>query len=299
MTMRLRRCELAVPASSERMMEKAAASGVDLAFLDLEDAVAPAEKESARAKAIHALRTHDWGNTVRAVRINATDTPWCLQDLLEVVRGAAGHLDVIIVPKVTSPRDVWFVETVLDQLEPALGIEKPIGLEVLIEEVEALVNVDAIATSSKRLEALILGYGDFSASQGVRLGAPAPNGYPGDMWHYARARVLVAARTAGIEAIDGPFADIADLDGYRHVAGTAAMLGFTGKWAIHPKQIDPAHEIFSPTEAEVARATRVRDAYLAAQESGEGAVTVDGRLVDAASLRILQPILDRAAAIAR
>lgn len=299
MTMRLRRCELAVPASSERMMEKAAGSGVDLAFLDLEDAVAPGEKASARQKAIHALRTHDWGSTVRAVRINATDTPWCLDDLLEVVRGAAGHLDVIIVPKVSSPRDVWFVETVLDQLEPQLGIERPIGLEVLIEEVEALVNVDAIATSSTRLEALILGYGDFSASQGVRMGAPAPDGYPGDMWHYARARMLVAARTAGIEAIDGPFAEIADLDAYRRVAGTAAMLGFTGKWAIHPKQIEVAHEIFSPTEAEIAYATRVRDGYTEAHARGEGAISIDGRLVDAASLRILQPILDRAAAIAR
>ena len=300
MTSRLRRCELAVPASNERMMEKAAGTGVDLAFLDLEDAVAPSAKSEARGKAASALRTLDWGNTVRAVRINATETPWCLDDLLEVVRGAGSQLDVVIIPKVTSPRDVWFVETVLDQLERQIGIEQPIGLEVLIEDVAGLVNVEAIATSSRRLEALILGYGDFSASQGVRIGAPAvPDGYPGDMWHYARVRTLVAAKAAGLEAIDGPFAQIADIDGYRSQAGSAAMLGFTGKWAIHPKQIEHAHEIFSPTDAEISYATRVRDGYAIAQARGEGAVSIDGRLVDAASVRVLQPILDRAAAIGR
>lgn len=299
MTTRLRRCELAVPASNERMMEKAAASGVDHAFLDLEDAVAPGEKESARAKAIAALRELDWGRTVRAVRINGADTPWCLDDICEVVGGAAGKLDVIVIPKVTAPRDVWFVETVLDQIEPKLGIDRPIGLEVLIEEVEALAAVDEIARSSRRLEALILGYGDFSASQGVRRGAPGlgPEGYPGDMWHYARVRIVVAARAAGIEAIDGPFADIADEEGYRRSAGSAAMLGFTGKWAIHPRQIEHAHEIFAPTEAEIAHARKLRDAYAEAQQRGEGAVKVDGRLVDAASLRIVQPILNRAEAL--
>lgn len=298
MTSRLRRCELAVPASNDRMMAKAAGLELDLAFLDLEDAVAPSAKSAARGRAVHALCSHDWGSTVRAVRINAADTPWFLGDLLEVVRGAHECLDVIIVPKVRSARDVWFVETVLDQLEAELGRREPIGLEVLIEDVSGLINVESIATSSKRLEALILGYGDFSASQGVRSGSPAlPDGYPGDMWHYARARTLLAARAAGIEAIDGPFAQIADIDGYRHQAATAARLGFTGKWAIHPSQIEHAQEIFSPTDAEIAYATRVRDRYADAQARGEGAVSIDGRLVDAASVRVLQPILDRAAAI--
>jgi citrate lyase subunit beta/citryl-CoA lyase len=299
MTIRLRRCELAVPASNERMLAKAAASGVDLAFLDLEDAVAPNEKESARAKAITALREHNWGRTIRAVRINGIETRWCLDDLLAVVRGAAGHLDVIIVPKVSDARDVWFVATVLDQLEPQLHIQRPIGIEALIEDVRALVNVDTIATSSSRLEALILGYGDFSASQGVRMGAPAvPDAsYPGDMWHYARVRTLVAARNAGIDCVDGPYADIRDIDGYRAQAGSAAMLGFGGKWAIHPSQIAPAHEIFSPTEMEIAYATRVRDGYAEACARGEGATSIDGRLVDAASVRMMRPILDRAEAI--
>lgn len=300
MTSRLRRCELAVPASNDRMMEKAAGLDVDLAFLDLEDAVAPSAKPAARGQAVNALRSYDWGNTVRAVRINATDTQWCLGDLLEVVRGAGDQLDIIIVPKVTAARDVWFVETVLDQLEPELGISQPIGIEVLIEDVDGLINVEAIANSSRRIEALILGYGDFSASQGLRTGSPGlPNGYPGDIWHYARARTLIAARAAGIEAIDGPFAQIADVQGYRNQAATAARLGFTGKWAIHPSQVEHAHEIFSPTDGEIDYATRVRDGYADAQARGEGAVSIDGRLVDAASVRILQPILDRAAAIGR
>jgi citrate lyase subunit beta/citryl-CoA lyase len=283
------------------MMEKAAASGVDLAFLDLEDAVAPSEKPSARAKAVGALRELDWGSTTRAVRINAADTPWCLEDLIEVVRGAAGQLDVIIIPKVHEPRDVWFVETVLDQLEAALGIEQPIGLELLIEEVEGLIAVEEIARCSPRIEALILGYGDFSASQGLRpdVDIPGGNGYPGDMWHYARARTVMAARAARVEAIDGPFANIADEDGYRWQAATAAMLGFTGKWAIHPAQIPIAHDVYSPSDAELAKARRVHEAYTEAERAGKGSIAVDGNLVDAASLRILQTVLDRADLIAK
>src|SRR3990170_5714797 len=185
MTIRLRRSELATPGSNEKMMAKAAAGEADLVFLDLEDAVAPAQKEEAREKTIEALKRLDWGRKVRAVRINAVNTVWVLDDIVQTIERAGDRLDVIIIPKVKAPRDVWFVETLLDQLEAGLGIKKRIGIEILIEEVEALARVDEIAACSPRLEALILGVGDLSASQGIRMGnlLAGTDRYPGDMWH--------------------------------------------------------------------------------------------------------------------
>src|SRR5207253_7891961 len=190
MTVRLRRSELATPGSSRKMIEKAAASGADLVFLDLEDAVAPAQKEAARDHVVRALRELDWGKKLRAVRVNAADTRWAHDDVIALVEGAGANLDLLILPKVKAPRDVWFFDTLLEQLELKLGLGKRIGLEALIEEAAALARVEEIAASSPRLEALILGFGDLSASQGVRL--PLASGYPGDLWHYARARVVVA-----------------------------------------------------------------------------------------------------------
>jgi len=200
------------------MMEKAAASAADLVFLDLEDAVAPNAKVASRAAIVGALNRLDWGSKTRALRINATDTVWCHDDLIEVVTGAGAALDVVIVPKVKAPRDVWFVDTLLTQLEAKLGlVVGRIGLELLIEETEALARVEEIAGCSPRIEALILGVGDLSASQGIRSGhvGAASAHYPGDMWHYARTRMIVAARANGLDAIDGPNADYRDLDGYR------------------------------------------------------------------------------------
>lgn len=287
---RLRRSELSTPAHSERMIQKAAASAADLVFLDLEDSVAPGAKAGARDTAVRGLRELDWGGKTRGVRINSADTEWAHQDLLEVVRGAGAHLDVLILPKVKAPRDVWWVETLLDQLR------SPVRLEVLIEEVEALINVEDICRSTPRLEAVIFGPGDFSASQGVQTAAIGGEaaGYPGDVWHYARSRIVVAARAAGIEAIDGPFGDYSDADGYRREARKAAVLGFTGKWAIHPSQIEIANDVFSPTEAEEREARRVMAAYERALAEGLGAVSVDGKMVDAASVRILSEIVARA-----
>jgi citrate lyase subunit beta/citryl-CoA lyase len=292
MTVRLRRSELATPASSWKMIEKAAASDADLVFLDLEDAVAPAEKEAARGNVVRALRDLDWGRSLRAVRVNAADTRWAHDDVLEVVTAAGDRLDVLILPKVKAPRDIWFFETLLDQLEAKLGLGRRIGLEALIEEAAALAAVEAIAGCSPRLEALILGFGDLSASQGVRLALAST--YPGDLWHHARARMIVAARAHGIDAIDGPFANFRDPDGYRREATWASTLGAVGKWAIHPSQIEIANDVFAPTEQEIALARRMCDAYRAAEKAGAGSAGAGGFLVDAAAVRIFEAVLERA-----
>jgi citrate lyase subunit beta/citryl-CoA lyase len=278
------------------MCEKAARSGADLAFLDLEDACAPVAKEGARATAVAALTGLDWGDTVRAVRINGLDTPWCHNDVIDVVTGAREALDVLIVPKARSARDVWWVDVLLTQLEAKLGLDRPIALEVLVEESEGLANAVEIARSSPRLEAIIFGAGDLSASQRARVdGNFDPAGdYPGDFWHFARFQVVTAARIAGIDAIDAPYPAYQDPDGYRRSAVQASLLGFDGKWAIHPDQIPIAHEVFSPTPEEVADAEAAIEAYRKAEAGGVGAIGRDGRLVDAAHMRLAANILHRA-----
>jgi citrate lyase subunit beta/citryl-CoA lyase len=293
---RARRSELATPASSEKMCMKAASSGADLVFLDLEDACAPVAKEGARATAVRALTEQDWGRTVRAVRINGLDTPWCHGDIIEVVTGAREALDVLIVPKARTARDVWWVDVLLTQLETKLGLGKRIALEVLIEESEGLANAVEIARSSPRLEAIIFGAGDLSASQRARVdGNFEPiSEYPGDFWHFARAQVVTAARIAGIDAIDAPYPAYQDHDGYRRSAVHASLLGFDGKWAIHPSQIDIANEVFAPTAAEVADARESIEIYRRSEADGIGAIGRDGRLVDAAHMRLAENTLYKA-----
>jgi citrate lyase subunit beta / citryl-CoA lyase len=296
MSIRLRRSELSTPGSSEKMIAKAAASSADLVFLDLEDAVAPAQKVAARDTVVRGLRELDWGKKLRAVRVNDAQTEWAHGDVVSVVEGAGEHIDLLILPKVKAPRDVWFFETLLEQLEKKLRLHKPIGLEALIEETEALSRVEEIAGCSRRLEALILGFGDLSASQGMRygLGGEAAERYPGDIWHFARARMIVACRAHGLDAIDGPFANFKDPDGYRREATWAAMLGAVGKWAIHPSQIEIANDVFAPTETEIARARAMYEAYRAAEHAGAGAAGTGGVLVDAAAVRIFAGVLERA-----
>ncbi|KAB2381263.1 HpcH/HpaI aldolase/citrate lyase family protein [Actinomadura montaniterrae] len=294
---RARRSELATPASDEHMCAKAAQSGADLVFLDLEDACAPAAKERARGVAVAALTGLDWGRTVRAVRVNGLDTPWCHDDVIEVVTGARDALDVIILPKARTARDVWWLDVLLTQLEHKLALHKRIGIEVLIEEAEGLANAVEIARAGDRLEAVIFGAGDLSASLRARVdGNFDPLGdYPGDFWHHARAQVLTAARTAGIDAIDAPYPAYQDPDGYRRAATHAALLGFDGKWAIHPSQIPIAHEVFTPTTEEIAQAKAVMADYEQAAADGTGAIGRDGRLVDAAHMRHAANVLRRAA----
>ena len=294
---RLRRSELSTPGTSEKMMTKAAASDADLVFLDLEDAVAPSEKQGAREPIVSALTSLDWGTKTKAVRVNGTHTQWCHDDVTHVVSGAGAELDVIIIPKVKAPRDVWFVDTLVSQLELELGLEPGrIGIEVLIEETEALARVEEIAGCCPRLEALILGVGDLSASQGIRTGhiGDSADRYPGDMWHYARNRMIVAARANGLDAIDGPYANFRNPDAYRREAMWAATLGAVGKWAIHPSQVPIANEVFAPTEAEIEQARAVVDAVRKAEAGGEGAANLNGMMIDAATARIFEVVLERA-----
>ena len=293
---RARRSELATPASSEKMCMKAATSGADLVFLDLEDACAPVAKEAARTTAVRALTEQDWGRTVSAVRINGIDTPWCYGDIIEVVTGAREALDVLIVPKARTARDVWWVDVLLTQLETKLRLGKRIALEVLIEESEGLANAVEIARSSPRLEAIIFGAGDLSASQRARVdGNFDPiSEYPGDFWHFARAQVVTAARVAGIDAIDAPYPAYQDPDGYRRSATHASLLGFDGKWAIHPSQIEIANEVFAPTAEEVAEAREAIEIYRRSEADGVGAIGRDGRLVDAAHMRLAENTLYKA-----
>jgi citrate lyase subunit beta/citryl-CoA lyase len=293
---RLRRSELSTPATNEKMIAKAAASDADLAFLDLEDSVAPSAKEGARANVIRGLTELDWGRTTRAYRINGVHTPWCHDDVIEVVRGAGAAIEVVIVPKVKAPRDVWFVDDLLTQLERRLGLDVGgIGLEILIEEAEALAGVEAIAKCSPRIEALILGVGDLSASLGMRsIHIGGSERYPGDMWHYARHRMIAAARAAGVDAIDGPYANFGNPDGYREQCAWSANLGAVGKWCIHPSQVPIANEVYAPTTAEIERATSVVTAVREAEARGDGAANVGGVMVDAATTRIFEVVLERA-----
>ena len=301
MSQRLRRSELSTPATSEKMARKAAASDADLVFLDLEDSVAPAEKVRARDLAVKALLELDWGKKTRAVRVNAAETQWAYEDVITVIEGAGSKIDLLVLPKVKAPRDVWFFETLLEQLEAKLGLEHKIGLEALIEETEALACVEEIARCSDRLEALILGVGDLSASQGMKLGGIGGSNerYPGDVWHYARTRMVVACRAAGIDAIDGPYANFRNPEGYLREATWAAILGFVGKWAIHPSQIELAHQVYSPSEEEIANARKMIAAYEEAEAAGQGAAAVDGVMIDAATARIFQVIVDQADLIAQ
>lgn len=294
---RPRRCQLAVPGSSDKMMAKSAASGADQIFLDLEDAVAPRAKSAARSQIVAAINNLDWGRKTVSVRINDVGTPWCYEDVIAVAEGAHPRLDTIIVPKVTRPADVYFVSTLLDQIEGKNQHQKRIGLELLIEEVEGLAAVDSIARASPRTESLIFGMGDYSASHGIdvrSLSFAASGGYPGDIWYYPRFRIAMAARAAGVAVVDGPFANFKDDHGFRQQCQWALTLGCAGKWAIHPAQIDIAQEVFTPKAEEIARAREIAAAYAKAEAEGVGSVNVGGVMVDAATIRILSNVLQRA-----
>ncbi len=294
--MRLRRSELSTPASNERMIEKAAASNADLVFLDLEDSVAPNEKEGARAKVIKGLTTLNWGKKTRAIRINDLETEYAYQDIISIVEEAGEYLDILIIPKVKSARDVWWVDVLLSQIERRLKRPRRIGLEVLIEEVEAMIHVEEIARSSSRLEAIIFGPFDYAASQGVdsRVIGGDLDTYPGDLWHYARNKIVIAARAAGIDAVDGPYIDFKNPDGYRRECVRSETLGFVGKWAIHPTQIDIANNVFSPSQEEVDRARKLDTVYTEAQARGLGAVAFEGKMIDVAIIRNARNIIQKA-----
>ncbi|HVC05092.1 MAG TPA: CoA ester lyase [Candidatus Acidoferrales bacterium] len=286
---RLRRSVLAVPGSNPRMMEKAAASAADEVFLDLEDACAPLEKPAARTKIVEALRSHDWHGKTRVVRINQVTSEFAFEDLREVITGAGDLLDCIMVPKVRNAGDVAFVDRALLQLEQSLGFPAGrIGIEAQIEDAEGLMRAEEIAFSSTRLETLTFGPADFSASMQLpSLTVRNNDTYPGDIFHYVLFRLAVAARAAGIQVIDGPYLAIHDVEGYRASAGRAAALGYDGKWALHPSQIEPANEAFTPAQADFDKAARILEAYRRATEvDRRGAVMLGDEMIDEASRKI-------------
>jgi citrate lyase subunit beta/citryl-CoA lyase len=293
--LRPRRSQLSVPGSSEKMLRKGAESAADHVFCDLEDAVAPSAKVEARDKIVWALNNLDWTGKTRCVRINDVTTEWCHGDIITLVEKAGANIDTIMLTKPFNAADVMFLDRMLHQLEKKLGLTRKIGIEVLIEEVQALQNVQEIATCSERMECLIFGMGDYSGSQGIDtkdIGDTGP--YPGDIFHYARFRITMAARAAKIDAVDGPYANFKNEEGYRTEALRARSLGMVGKWAIHPSQIAPALDVFSPTPEEVARARKTEAAYREAEAQGLGAVQVDGVMIDVAVLRLVQNTLDKA-----
>ncbi len=301
-TTRVQRSELAVPGSNAALFPKALESEADCVFLDLEDAVAPADKETARRNVVAGLLEHDWrarGKTV-AVRINGIDTHYMYRDVVDVVEQAGHRLDVLLIPKVGVPADVYLVDALLTQIEAARRIPHRIAIEVLIETALGMANVEAIAQASRRLEALHFGVADFAASvraRTVSIGGLNPD-YPGDQWHAALARIVTACRAYGLRAIDGPYGDFKDPEGFRAAARRAAALGYEGKWAIHPSQIALANDVFTPPHAEVERAHRILAALDEAARAGRGAAQLDGRMIDAASARMAQNVVQVAAAIA-
>jgi malyl-CoA/(S)-citramalyl-CoA lyase len=289
-------------------MEKAPTLGADLVFLDLEDAVAPDDKEQARANVIDALTSLDWSACAVSVRINGLDTHFCYRDVVEVVEAAGDRLDTILIPKVGAPTDVEFVATLLSQIEQAKGIP-PIDLHILIETAAGMANVEAIARAvPDRLEAMVFGVADYAASVQARttnigganpdysvLTDPDDSGarerHWGDQWHFGISRMVAACRANGLRPIDGPFGDYNDVEGYRSAARRAAALGCEGKWAIHPSQVALANGVFTPTEQEISRARHILEAMEEAAKEGKGAVSLDGRLIDAASIRMAENLV--------
>jgi malyl-CoA/(S)-citramalyl-CoA lyase len=300
---RLQRSELAVPGSQPALFRKALDSAVDYVFLDLEDAVAPGDKEQARRNVIQGLQEHDWrgrGKTI-CVRINGIDTHYMYRDVVDVVEQAGHRLDTVLIPKVGVPADVYLVDALLTQIEASRGFSHRIGIDVLIETALGMANVEAIAQASPRLEAMHFGVADYSASCRARtvvIGGLNPD-YPGDQWHFALSRMIVACRAYGLRAIDGPFGDFNDPEGYVLAAKRGAALGIEGKWAIHPNQIALANDVFTPPPKEVERARKILDALDQAAKEGRGAAQLDGRMIDAASARMAQNVVNTADAIGK
>ena len=295
---RVRRSVLSVPGSSGKMISKSLELPADEIMLDLEDGVALEEKEGARSKIIRALKDHDWGDKLRAYRINGLDTPFAYRDVIDVVEQAGEDIDVIVIPKVEKAADVQFVALLLSQIEMNVGLKKTIGLEASIETALGMLNVKEIAFASPRLETLVFGIADYGAS--LTMPASGISGH-GDAeedlmhrWHFPLSRMVMAAKAAGLAAIDAPFGDFKDETGLKKSCQQAASLGYDGKWAIHPAQLETINETFTPSAEDISRAQIILKAYEAVKASGEGATALDGKMVDAASVRLAQVTYEQA-----
>ncbi len=303
------RCQLFGPGSRPALFEKMAASAADVINLDLEDSVAPDDKPEARRNIIQAINDIDWGKKTLSVRINGLDTPFWYRDVVEVLEQAGPRIDQIMIPKVGCAADVYAVDALVTAIERAKGRTRPISLEVIIETAAGIAHVEEIAASSPRLQAMSLGAADFAASMGMQttgIGGTQENYYMhrdgqkywSDPWHWAQAAIVAACRTHGVLPVDGPFGDFSDEEGFRAQARRSATLGMVGKWAIHPKQVALANEVFTPSDQAVTEAREILAAMEAAKAAGQGAAVYKGRLVDIASMRQAEVIVRQAEIIA-
>ena len=304
------RCQLFGPGSNTKLFPKMAASAADVINLDLEDSVAPSDKDVARANVIEALNTQDWGSKYMSVRINGLDTPYWYRDVVDLLEQAGDRLDQIMIPKVGCAEDVYAVDALVTAIERAKGRTKPVSFEVIIESAAGIAHVEAIAAASPRMQAISLGAADFAASMGMQttgIGGTQENYYMlregekhwSDPWHWAQAAIVAACRTHGLLPVDGPFGDFSDDEGYIAQAKRSATLGMVGKWAIHPKQIALANEVFTPSDEAVGEAREILAAMEQAKANGEGATVYKGRLVDIASIKQAEVIVAQAELIAR
>ena len=307
------RCQLFGPGSRPALFEKMAASAADVINLDLEDAGAPDDKIEARKNIIQAINDIDWGTKTVSVRINGLDTPYWVRDVVDLMEQTNGRLDLIMIPKAGNAKDVYAVDAMVSAIEAEKGREKRIGLEVIIETAAGLAHVEEIAASSPRMEAMSIGPADYAAFMGMQttaIGGTQENyamvGAPGDSrerhfadpWHYPTVAIVAACRTHGILPVDGPFGDFSDPEGFKQQALNSATLGMVGKWAIHPSQIALANEVFTPSEAAVEKARRIMAAMEQAKKDGAGAVTLDGKLIDLASIRQAEVVVKQSELIA-
>ena len=307
------RCQLFGPGSKPALFEKMAASAADVVNLDLEDAVAPDDKIQARKNVIEAINDVDWGTKTVSVRINGLDTAYWVRDVVDLMEQTNGRLDLIMIPKAGNAKDVYAVDSIVSAIEQEKGREKRLGLEVIIETAAGLAHVEEIAASSPRMEAMSIGPADYAAFMGMQttaIGGTQENyamvGAPGDArarhfadpWHYPTVAIVAACRTHGVLPVDGPFGDFSDPEGFRQQAMNSATLGMVGKWAIHPSQIELANEVFTPSEAAVTKAKRIMAAMEEATKSGAGAVTLDGKLIDLASIRQAEVVVKQSELIA-
>lgn len=302
---RLNRCQLFGPGSNPKLFGKMAVSAADVVNIDLEDSVAPTDKDAARANTIKAINEIDWGNKTLSVRINGLDTGWWYRDVVDLLEQSGDRLNQIMIPKVGCAADIYAVDALVTSVERAMQRERPIAFEVIIESAAGISHVEEIAAASPRLQAMSLGAADFAASMGMSttgIGGTQENYYMhregekywSDPWHWAQTAIVAACRTHGVLPVDGPFGDFSDDEGFRAQARRSATLGMVGKWAIHPKQIALANEVFSPSEEAVAEAHEILQAMEDAKARGEGATTYKGRLVDIASIKQAEVIVKQA-----